>query len=312
MIFVERFYLYRVELPAGRERWLVRAPRPAAPNPDGAACDLAELIAAAKAETLLRSALADAGQPSAPFELVFNTSSVAGTELGALHGRGQVSLWIAVDGESPREAFRRLLLVAAPDANIEAEIDRYLEVELFQFRKQRQPAQHGEVRLITEADYDLLDCGPFMVRDVLWLEREQGRRWLDEGAGAWVHPRPPTPARTQAELDAATLVLLERYLQELREAGALRSLAFELSELIPLGPAAGLAQLEALVHAREQLGEDWEDARWAIAHALVCEGERLGLGLDALRERWRAQPAFAEVLTELDEMIAEQELDDEP
>lgn len=139
----------------------------------------------------------------------------------------------------------------------------------------------------------------------MWLEAEQGVRWLEEGADAWIYPRPPTPARTRAELDAAVLVLLERYLQELHEEGDLRGVAFELSELIPLAPAAGIAQLEALVEARAQLGREWASARWAMASALVNAAQAGHLQLGALRERWAAQPAFDELLTELDDRLAE-------
>lgn len=158
MILLDYFYLYDVELPTGAERWLIRVGRPAAPNPNGAACTLAELIIDAKAETLLCSALAELGQRDAPRELAL-VSTKTDAEFGSFHGSAHRELWVVVDGEPGREAFDHLLF-GAHDRDIEADIDALVELGALDFRVQRQPAQRSEVRLITEVDYDLLDCAP--------------------------------------------------------------------------------------------------------------------------------------------------------
>ena len=310
MICLDKFYVYDLELLAGRERWLIRVSRPAAPNPDGAACELASMIADAKVETLLRSALTELGQPDAPRECVLVTTSEL-PDFDGFHGAQQRSLWIVTDGEPEARAFNHILLEQPASADIEAHIDWLVETGEIDFRKQRQRARHCEVRLITEADYDLLDCRHFVVRDVVWLEREEGRRWLDHGAEEAIYPRSPTPTRTRAELDAAVLVALERHSEELREAKDLRSLAFELSELIPLAPESGIAQLEALVEAREELAEEWSSARWAMAYALLVGAREGHIELAPLRARWAPQSAFADLLVELDEQLAEEAADED-
>lgn len=305
MICLDKFYVYALELSSGPEHWLIRVSRPAAPNPDGAACDLAVMIADAKAETLLCSALAELGEPDASRERVLLATSEL-PDFEQLHGSKGRSLWIVTDGEPEARAFSHFLLDQPADADIEAHVDHLVEIEEIDFRKHRQLARHLEVRLITEADYDLLDCRHFLVRDVMWLEREEGRRWLDQGADAAIFPRAPTPARTRTEFDAAVLVALVRYIEELHAAGDLRSVAFELSELIPLAARQAVAQLESVVEARERLGEEWSSARWAMAYALVVGAREGHIELDPLRERWAVQPAYAELLAELDEQLAEE------
>lgn len=301
MIYLERHSLYRVELSSGSQYWLIRAGRPSAPNPDGPACDLAEMIFDAKVRTLLRSALAELGEAEASAEFVANACDVFGDALESLHGGAQLVVWAVPDGiERPYWSFH-VAEAEVDAATFEAAIDRLVELDDLDFRYARQPAQRFEVRTITEADYDLRDCVAFVVHDVLWLERAYGRRWLDEGSSAWEQVRAPSPASTKAELDAAVLACLERYIEELIEVGAWRSLAFEISELLPFDRKRAIELGEVVVSKRAELdAATWKSVCWALGYAIASTKDWETQLADVVA-RWRKDPSFAEVVAQIDE-----------
>ncbi len=304
-ITLHRFYLYPPPSPSLPSP-LVRVLRPAAPNAAQPAVDYADSLADAKADLLVRSWLAAAGEtrasPPAPlgsFTPYLDEDCAEDRALLAFHGH-ELDLWWTADEARPSH-------VAIGPGGDEDMFWRWLDesVDDPMIERLRRPAAPLRVRLLTEADARLIDHPLLIVEDVDWMTAEEFDRWHRGGELTTVTatPLPTQPPVTERELRLAKLALVERAMRAELDANDRRAASFRCSQLARFDPAAALRTVEHL-EARVTLGDDRRGIAWALAYAL--HQLRDAPAQAELVTRWRARPSSfrKKILAELEKLSA--------
>ncbi|MCB9760498.1 MAG: hypothetical protein H6739_11720 [Alphaproteobacteria bacterium] len=270
---LHRFDRFLLRGEGHEERWLVRVTRPAAPNPDGAACDFAWALADARAECLLRSALAEVGWTATWRREAYYVPSPDRDDpspLSALHGQPHLRI---LCGQEVDRYGRAAMWTAPSQAAFRDWLDEHeTDDDLIRLAW---PARALEVRFITEADYALHEEPLFVARDVLWVVDRYHQTGLD-GLAPLTRPRRPCPELSREAFDGAALALVLRSLVALDAEGEERDAAFQLSWLAELagGDVHLWPRVEALIARMDSSPDDGDGALvWALGYALHRLGD---------------------------------------